>query len=211
MQRSDGLWLGFFLLPFLIFVVETCLRYSWHALLVGWHMGSDKNGDIEALDSKRLKKAIKKLQSETKKMLRKQAKLYSRYQRESMQIIKQESFDRLKSKSDNSASKENSGNETGVNGSTAALNESPNSNENGSFEDLFEFDASKVEAQLKKAIRKHQAVIVGDFFVGTCWRLQYATCTITMACAAAYVRDVCFMCLYVFCFCFFVRVRKRFL
>ena len=216
LERNTGGWLGFFLIPYLVFVLQTCLLYSWHALLIGWNMGSDKNGDMEALDSKRLRKAIKKLKSETKRLLRQKARNVARLRRESMGALRRQSMERNSTNAgteefdSDQGEKQNKQNENidvladeaGIPSDAPDMNKMSSTDdakamvggdvdEETKFEDLFKFDASEIEFKLKRAIRKHQSVIVGDFFIGTCWRLQVVTATITMAVGSAFVRDVC--------------------
>lgn len=190
-------------------------------------MGSDKNGDVEALDSARLKRVIKKLKRETKHLLRKQAKEYSKIKRKTAVMLRSKHtqsvgstseakviIDETKGKPDGNTSTgdESDGeqNKDGTPGATALTS----MNSMSSLEDeeidttlinsdlahLFEFDASEIERKLKKAIRKHRSVIVGDFFIGTCWRLQVCFATVVMAMVATYWLDsVCAINFIYFC------------
>ena len=235
---EDGYIVGLILLPILLFVVETALRYSWHALLIGWNMASDKNGNVEALDKKGIKKVIKKLKRETKYLLRRQAKEYSKIKRKTAILLKNEKKkdsetselreetppngkkkdtldvgkDVLQMTRIESASIDYTGPSAGGAGNDSSGGISRQETGQSTKEEekkmddeihatlidadvahLFEFDSSEIERKLKHAIRKHRSVIVGDFFIGTCWRLQVVFSTVIMAMVATYLLDsVCF-------------------
>ena len=220
---EDGYIAGLLLLPILIFVVETALRYSWHALLIGWNMGSDKNGDIEALDGVRLKRVIKKLKRETRYLLRKQAREYSKIKRKTAKYLRgnqrhaqsvasiseaKSLYDSGKETKEAKETKDTKGVEsdggTTTDGETkdgtltkttsvSSLQEEEEDADttlrNHGLARLLEFKGEGIKKELKKAIRKHRAVIVGDFFIGTCWRLQVAFATVVMAMVATYWLD----------------------
>merc|ERR1719295_3078 len=48
---NQGYWVGFLLVPFLIFVSRILLLLAWQALVVTWNINCDSNGDLEAIES----------------------------------------------------------------------------------------------------------------------------------------------------------------
>lgn len=154
-------------------MVETGLRYSWHALLIGWKVGCDHSGDFEALDSTRLKKVIRKLKRETRGLLRAKAKEYERLHRRSKRAF--DKIDRIATNSQTPGSLE-----------IIPGAETPNITAETDISDLFKFDSTAIQKKLAKAVKKHKSVIVGDFFVATCWRLQFVCCTFLMSIFATY-------------------------
>ena len=146
----------------LVFVVETALRYAWHSLLIGWETAGDRHGEFEALDNNRLKKVIRRLKRETKILLR--AK-YKEYQK----LMKEKGFDPMNMNNENNGK-----------------HRRKKSKFRKKSDNLFQFDASPIEKQLSIAIARHKSVIVGDFFVATCWRLHFCICTVVMSLVATY-------------------------
>lgn len=48
---DDGYIAALLLLPFLLYVVETLIRLSWHSVYVSWQINCDANGDFESVES----------------------------------------------------------------------------------------------------------------------------------------------------------------
>ena len=48
---EQGYFVALILLPLLLYVIETLLRLSWHAVYVSWRINCDANGDFEAVES----------------------------------------------------------------------------------------------------------------------------------------------------------------
>ena len=190
-------------------VIETFLRYSWEALLIGWNLSSDKNGNLEALNPKTLRKQIKKLRHKTKILLQRQAKIYSKLNDLSNDYYFNTTNNKHKNRNKNDKN-ENDKRESDIlfsylpTGDSAipadAASETPNEIESEDnddtdarkgFENEFKINTGLIDEKLKEAITTHKSCIVGDFFIGTCWRLQVVTCTTVITSIAAYVEDVC--------------------
>ena len=153
---ESGYWIGLILTPILLFVVETGLRYSWHALSIGWKLGCDHNGDFEALDATILKKVIRKLKRETRGLLRAKAKEYDRLHEKSKRA-----FAKIDIIGTDSQLQSN-GAQT-ISGEPENTAETPNITPETDISDLFRFDSTA------KAVKKHKSVIVGPrvgLFVG---------------------------------------------
>ena len=214
LRTDGGFWLGFIVLAPMLFTVEVLIRASWHALKIGWHTASDKNGDLEQLDRFKLRQVLKELKAKTRQLIREQESRYHTLRKQSVslvnQIISESEMDEPQSGKNNHNNNHNTNNNNDsampthtiagsreikiINSEQEAKNERLNENattlNNGAFVDLFTFDPSEIKEKLQESIHMHQAVILGDFFVGTCWRLQTVTCVLSMSVLGAYLTDI---------------------
>ena len=85
-------------------------------------------------------------------------------------------------------------NATSSSDNTIETDENDNSTANASTQSIeseFKINTKVIDEKLKTAIATYKSCIIGDFFIGTCWRLQVVTCTTVITAVAAYVEDVC--------------------
>ena len=69
----------------------------------------------------------------------------------------------------------------------------------------------KIKEKEKEILMKHESVLIGDFFIATCWRLQIAFFTFVAACIAALIGDVCaFVYFFIFVSVLFYFISNRF-
>ena len=211
-------------------------------MLIGWSLGCDKNGDLEAVTNKLLRKQVKSLKKRMKRLLEEEARIYTKL--EGLNII-----DYLGANSNAAANNKNTNANTNdtTNNSTvktmfsitddndsnetknthklvhgrdseiavsyvtemhkqaSVVSDAENDNNEAIGSDNEENDSQpnkeamkrleksheEIEEKCNEAIENYRGVIVGDFFVSTCWRLHLASATLLMALIAAYETDVC--------------------